>query len=175
MEFPPGTWDLFPAAQFDTAAVRSPGELGMELLVQIRDTGRIQDHYKLVLGGNKLLNADLRMRDLFRVVDFPDWTIIYSRWPADVVFNRNRTTTTWESVNGLIQSRDVVIIDADGQKVKHEDVLAALDDQKAPTGLIPYCAVRWGVGIGDGGKMLLSVQCLPTSAEFLNGRPLTKG
>jgi hypothetical protein len=53
--------------------------------------------------------------------------------------------------------------------------LAALDDQKVHAGLIPYCSGRWAAGVGDGGKMMLTVQSLPTSAEFLNGRPLTKG
>jgi len=57
MEFPPERWNFFPAEQFNTAAVRSPGELGMELLVQARDTGRIQDHFQFILGGSKLLTV----------------------------------------------------------------------------------------------------------------------
>jgi hypothetical protein len=57
MEFPPKAWDVFPAEQFDTALPRDPGELGMELLVQMRDNGRIQDHFRIALSGTKLLKA----------------------------------------------------------------------------------------------------------------------
>jgi hypothetical protein len=73
MEFPPKAWDVFPAEQFDTASPRDPGKLGMELLVQMRDNGRIQDHFRIALGGTKLLKALLPMRDIFVVPeDFPD-------------------------------------------------------------------------------------------------------
>ncbi len=165
MEFPPSSYDIFPAEQFETAAVRSPGELGMELLVQVRDTGRIQDHFRIILGGNKLLTARLAMRDVFRVTDFPDWTVLYTKWPADINFNRNWTTTTWECLNTLIKSKDVRVVDPMDRSVDYEDVLAALDDQRT----------SWAAGIGDGQRMMLTMQSLPMAAELLVGKPLTKG
>ena len=103
MEFPPKSWDVFPAEQFDTASPRDPGELGMELLVQMRDNGRIQDHFRIALGGTKLLKALLPMKDIFVVPeDFPDWVIEYGKWPADLIFSRNRTTTVWVDINAMI-------------------------------------------------------------------------
>jgi hypothetical protein len=73
MEFPPKAWDVFPAEQIVTAAPRDPGELGMELLVQMRDNGRIQDHFRIAIGGTRLLKALLSMLKIFIVPeDFPD-------------------------------------------------------------------------------------------------------
>jgi len=127
MEFPPKEWDVFPAEQFDTAVPRDPGELGMELLVQIRDTGRAQDHFRVALGGSKLLTAYLPMRDIFRVSeDFPEWYIEYSKWPADIILARNRTTSVWVDMKALIKSQDVVIRDALKTVIKYEDVLEML-------------------------------------------------
>lgn len=174
MEFPPPKWDFFSADHFETAAVRSPGELGMELLVQVRDNGRIQDHFKIVLGGNSLLTARLPMRDVYKVADFPEWFVSYSKWPADVLFNRNRLTTPWACLTELIKSKEAIVHDAAERMVPYEDVLGALGEQKKKAGE-PACAIRWAAGIGDGQKTVLHVQCLPTSATILNGKPLTKG
>ncbi len=175
MEFPPNAWDVFPAEQLDTAAPRDPGELGMELLVQMRDNGRIQDHFRIALGGTKLLKALLPMRDIFVVPeDFPDWVIEYGKWPADLIFSRSRTTTVWVDINAMIEARDVIIRDMDGTKIKDEDVLEALT-KTTHISSRPGCSARWVVGIGDADKMVLTVQVLPASAAVLNGRPVTKG
>jgi hypothetical protein len=173
MEFPPKEWDVFPAEQFDTAVPRDPGELGMELLVQIRDTGRAQDHFRVALGGSKLLTAYLPMRDIFRVSeDFPEWYIEYSKWPADIILARNRTTSVWVDMKALIKSQDVVIRDALKTVIKYEDVLEMLSNEVHITS---KCSARWAAGIGDQDKMVLSVQVLPDSAAILNNRPITKG
>ena len=175
MEFPPKEWDVFPAEQFDTAVPRDPGDLGMELLVQIRDTGRAQDHFCVVLGRTKLLTAFLPMRDIFLVSEsFPEWYIEYSKWPADVILARNRTTSIWVDMNALIKSQDVIIRDSKKNLVPCEEVLDALA-KEVHISSKPDCAVRWACGIGDQDKMVLSVQVLPASAAHLNGRPITKG
>jgi hypothetical protein len=175
MEFPPKSWDVFPAEQFDTASPSDPGELRMELLVQMRDNGCIQDYFRIALGGMKLLKALLSMRDIFVVPeDFPDWVIEYGKWPADLIFSRNQTTTVWVDVNAMIEACDIIIRDMDGTKIKDEDVLEALTKT---THIIsrPGCSARWVMGIDGADKMVLTVQVLPASAAFLNSRPVTKG
>jgi hypothetical protein len=41
--------------EFASAAPRNPGELGVEVLAQIRPNGRILDHFRVTLGGSKFL------------------------------------------------------------------------------------------------------------------------
>ena len=49
MDFPPD-WEIYPATEFEEAQAHTPGTLGVELTVQVRDNGRILDHWRLVLG-----------------------------------------------------------------------------------------------------------------------------
>jgi hypothetical protein len=175
MEFPLKAWDVFPAEQFDTASPRDPGELGMELLVQMRDNGRIQDHFRIALGGTRLLKALLPMRDIFAVPeDFLDWVIEWGKWPADLIFSRNWTRTVWVDIKAMIEAQEVIIRDMDGTVIKDEDVLETLS-KATHISSRPCCSARWVVGIGDADKMVLTIQVLPASAAVLNGRPVTKG
>ena len=43
MEFPTEDWDIFEAAEFETAATRMPSELCIEIMAQVRPNGRIMD------------------------------------------------------------------------------------------------------------------------------------
>ena len=114
------------------------------------------------------------MRDVYKVTEFLDWYISVSKWPADIIFNRNRLTTTWESLTELITSKVAIVHDTDDRMVPYKDVLGALMEQKQGTSE-PACSVRWAAGIGDGQKVALFPQSLPASASSLNGKPLSKG
>jgi len=51
MEFPATEWIVLPDEEFELAAARDPGQLGVDLLVQARPNGRLLDHFRLVVGG----------------------------------------------------------------------------------------------------------------------------
>jgi hypothetical protein len=175
MEYPPPEWNVFPAEQFDTAGPRDPGTLGLELLIQIRDTGRAQDHFRVALGGSELLTGFLPMRDILHVSkEFPPWTIEYSKWPTDIILARNRTTSVWVDMMALIESREVIIKDDDDRVVPYEDVLEELA-KETHVSSVPSCSARWAAGVSDSDKMVLMLQVLPATADFLNGRPITRG
>jgi hypothetical protein len=69
MEFPPETYDVFEADQFETARARLTGDAVMEAMLQMRPNGRCLDHYHIALDGTVLetwdsggpnIEADLR-------------------------------------------------------------------------------------------------------------------
>ena len=46
MDFPAQSLDSLPSADFDTAVSSLSGNLNLELLAQLRDNGRILDHWR---------------------------------------------------------------------------------------------------------------------------------
>jgi hypothetical protein len=165
MDFPP-VYTVFPAKQFLTAAPRSPGSLGVELLAQVRPNGRIIDHYKLVLGGSSIVNINTPMMSLFP--DVPEaWRFRQQVWARDIDVRRNMTTTVWANINTLLAAREAWVEDAAGVHVPMETVLEALDDKKA--------AMRWAVVASDDETLELLCQALPASAETLMGKPALRG
>ena len=91
MEFPP-EWNILPAEDFEIAVPRDPGEIGVDLMAQIRNNGRILDHFRLVLGGSKLLEAAVPLKNILPTVEAPDWTLKVTSWPRDVKLRRNMAT-----------------------------------------------------------------------------------
>ena len=57
MEFPTEDWDIFEAAEFETAAARMPSELCIEIMAQVRPNGQIMDHWRVATGGTSILEA----------------------------------------------------------------------------------------------------------------------
>jgi hypothetical protein len=165
MDFPP-VYSVFPAEQFLTAAPRSPGALGVELLAQVRPNGRIIDHYRLVLGGSSIVNIDTPMASFF--TDVPDaWRFRQQIWARDIDVRRNMTTTVWSNINTLLSAREAWVEDAAGVQVPMEVVLETLGDKKA--------AMRWAVVASDDETLELLCQGLPASAETLMGKPALRG
>jgi hypothetical protein len=165
MDFPPD-FSVFPAEEFATAAPRNPGELGVELLAQARPNGRVVDHYRVTLGGSKIIDVSTKMAKLFQKSP-PSWTLNYQVWARDIELRRNMTSSAWASVNTLISSRDAWVEQEDGVQVPVETVLAEIGDKKA--------AWRFAVIIADNQALELMLQALPTSAEALMGKPAFRG
>jgi hypothetical protein len=93
MQFDLGSWDFFPAEDFNTAAPRAAGPLNAELLVQVRPNGRMLAHFRLGLGGSSVLDAWFLMDNLLAFPTAKDWTAIYQIWPRYVNLRRNMATT----------------------------------------------------------------------------------
>ena len=53
MEFPPEDWFTFPATDFELAAPRITGDYTVEILAQARPNGRVMDHWRITLGGDR--------------------------------------------------------------------------------------------------------------------------
>jgi hypothetical protein len=170
MEFPP-EWSLLAAEQFATAQPRSAGELGMELMVQARPNGRMMDHFRVSLGGSRILDVAFALSNIIASPRARTWRLKMQVWPRDVDVRRNMTSTAWMDVEVLASTKEcqVVSFGSDGSEspVASEEVVACLKEAGA--------AIRFAVVIGGDQKLLLMLQELPASADQLIGKPAFRG
>ncbi len=169
MEFPLGEeeWSVFTAEDFDSAEVRDPRHLGLEVLAQARPNGRIQDHFRIVLGGGKPLNFS----SLYSGSKYDAYKLRFQYWPRDIAIRRNSTTSNWKGVYDLLAERNAAVVDMEGGTVPTDQVLDVMREEM-PKG--EAASIRWGIVIGDDKKLRLDLTVLPASEATINGRPILK-
>ena len=172
MEFPPD-WNILPAEDFEIAVPRDPGEIGVELMAQIRTNGRILDHFRLVLGGSKLLEVEIPLKNILPAVESPDWSLKLACWPRDIKLRRNMATSAWVDIKEQLASNDARVVDADGVVVENKLLLDFLD------GLVDKqlnsASTRWWVGAGEDGRLHLQLQAIPSPSTSHASKPACKG
>ena len=162
-------WDYFPMENYITATPRDPGQLGMELLAQVRPNGRILDHYRVTLGGSRILDVSVALSSLLLVPRACNWSLRFQTWPRDVAIRRNMCTSLWLDVVGAISSRNATVMDEAEVLVPYESVVEMLEQRGK------QAAVRFAVVIGEDTKMQLQLHALPASADSLAGKPTFRG
>ena len=172
MEFPPPAWDVFDSSEFDNAVPRNPGELGAELMVQARATGRLLDHFRLAIGGNKLLRISLQIGVVFPAASLPEWNLDMATWPKDIKMRRNMTTSPWYDLTDMLQANEVNLLDQDKKEVVNADLLGLL---ARPTDGCATTSIRWAAVVGDDHNLELQLQALPAAATQFDGKPVLKG
>lgn len=173
MEFPPD-WVILPMGDFDLAIPRDPGPLGMEVMSQIRSTGRLMDHFRIGVGGSESLRATFRTSQVYLDAQAPDLILTWELRPSDVIIRRNMATSDWLDLNNLIASNDIIARD-EGGEVCNEDMIAFIDTQPLKDRPLVASSVRWAVGVGSDNRMELQLQSLPASAPTLTGKPGLRG
>jgi hypothetical protein len=168
MDFPP-QWQLFEMEQFATAAPRAAGELGMELAMQVRPNGRMLDHYRVTLGGSRILDVNFGMAKIISLPAVSTWNLRLQVWPRDLSIRRNMTSSEWQNLETLIAAKDAAVMTGDEAVVPYEEVLQAIRIGEASAG------IRYAVVIGSDQHLLLMLQGLPASADYLVGRPTFRG
>jgi hypothetical protein len=63
MDFPSENWVFNDWEDFDTASANVVGDFTLEVFAQLRNTGRILDNFRCVLGGSKHLEIDASLMD----------------------------------------------------------------------------------------------------------------
>jgi hypothetical protein len=170
MEFPPSDYTVFGAEDFLTAAPRTAGGVCMELLVQMRPNGRLMDHFRVGLGGSKLLQVKIKLNSI--IYDAPNtWSLNYEFWGRDVHIRRNMISSVWWDVYTLIKGNNAGVVDETGAEVPAEVVLKALD---AP-GSQKSAVIRACVAVAEDLRMELVMQSLPMSLGRAEGKPSYKG
>ena len=167
MEFPPD-WEVLPMADFTTASPRNAGDYGMELLAQVRPNGRILDHYRITLGGSKILDVNCQLSALLLAPATSRISFKYSVWPRDVEIRRNMTTAKWADIYELLATRAASVLAEDGSTIPHEALLEDLVSAGRSA------AVRFAVVVGEDSRMQLQLQALPGSANLLSGKPVLR-
>jgi len=175
MDFPPEEWDIFPTEDFELAEPRDPGECGAEVMVQIRNNGRIMDHFRLAIGGSAMIEVAIKLRQVIEHNDIPDLTANLKIWPRDVKIRRNMTTSNWFDLLDLVKSRDVVLMDPEvGEEVDPAGYIthvSGLNGDKSKTS----CSMRWAVTAGHDNLLYLNLMSLPATLSSFSGRPVYHG
>jgi hypothetical protein len=172
MEFPM-PWSAFPLEDFDTAAARTQGAAGMELMAQMRPNGRLLDHVRVATGGNEILEAEVQLSNLIPSPNLNNWKARIQFWARDTAIRRNMTTSGWKDVYALIHSHDIQVVESDDSPVDIEEVVRELDGLPAAIGR--SAVIRHAVVIGEDQRMALELQSLPVSLATVNGKPSYRG
>jgi hypothetical protein len=171
MEFPP-EWNVVNAEQFAKAQPRAAGNLGMELLVQARPNGRMLDHFRVSLGGSRILDVSFPVVSLVSAPRARTWRAKFQVWPRDVEIRRNMTTSAWLDFSTLVATKECQVWSEEGEEgtlVPHDVVLTTLSEAGAAA------SIRYAVVIGGDQRMALSLQGLPASVDQLQGKPAFRG
>jgi hypothetical protein len=176
MEFPPD-WDIGPMEDFEVAcaALAESGEpLLVQLLAQLRPTGRILDNFWLAVGGTQILDLEVDLGHIIPAPSLQGFKFSYQFWPRDIAIRRNMTTSSWIDVPALVAANNAAAIltptGAGLPSAEFTRVIGELPDEGPETG-----AIRWAVVVGEDDHLKLQLQALPSDAASLNGRPLTRG
>jgi hypothetical protein len=168
MEYPPA-WQIFDMELFSSALPRAAGELTGELLVQARPNGRMLDHFRVTLGGSRILDISFPLANILALPGAAGWRLKMQTWPRDIALRRNMMSSEWVSLDSIIASKDGVIYNAEDVVVPHADVLEKIQEAEVSA------AVRYAVVIGGDQGLQLMMQGMPASAESLMGKPAFRG
>ena len=152
-----------PLGQFLHAPATLPGPLTVDLKAQLRNSGRIIDACRVVLGGTEIIQVDFHLYSVIPNAAFAGWRIRYQLWPRDILIRRNMVTSDWADIEAMAAGRDVEILDREGAIVPQGEFLATLARVDPPNA----GSTRWAVTSSDAATLQLQLQGLPGSAPTL--------
>jgi len=177
MDFP-AAWTILPAEEYALAAPRIDGDLTLELMAQVRHTGRILDHFRMACGGSKPLEVDVDFGAMLPMPAFKGWRLQAQFWPRDLLLRQNTFSSAWIDTVATIGMREVTILDQHGAIIPCTEVLRILDrpeddedENRGPDG----SSFRWAVVAGEDSLLRLQMQSLPGQAVLISGKALLKG
>ena len=173
MEFPPAEWFIFPSLDFSTGAARSPGKLGVELLLQVRPNGRAVDYWRLALGGSKIVEVDFYLSAVVpAAASLPRWRLSWQTWAHEIQIRRNMSSSSWIDLLELLEANEVQVTDESGEPVPQSSVVTALKGLVGKP--VISAALRWCVCVSEAEKLELQLQALPSPASSLSNKPIFK-
>jgi hypothetical protein len=171
MEFP-ATWVVLNITDYDTAMPAVSGEFVVELLAQLRNTGRILDGFRFALDGSRALEACVNLDKILPVGELRGLQALIQCWPRDVKIRRNMLSSSWTSITDSITSNEMDITDEDGGGVTAGAVMRILE--RLPGNGPVNASTRWAIAAGSDGFLRLQLQGLPLVASVLNNRSTFK-
>ena len=111
MEFLTEDWDIFMAAEFETAALRMPSELSIEVMAQ--------DHWRAATGKTYILEATVHLATLIPVASvMPQCKLTYQSWLAELGIRCNITSSQWLDKMALLGANKLTAANSNGQLVE---------------------------------------------------------
>ena len=170
MEFPPAGWEIFEDKDFNLAAPRLAGDAVFELMAQARPNGRVVDHWRVGLGGSKILQADIKLAEMCRTTSISAYKLRFQAWPRDVMIRRNMISSAWLDGEALLKRREFVVSkDGQDEACPEDELLKELAKEEDPTKRA--FAIRFAVGVGADKSLNLQLQGLPASESTLTSKP----
>ncbi len=108
-------WD-----DFDTASANMVGDYTLEIFAQLRNTGRILDHFRCVLGGSKHLKINASLTDMFPNECFRGWRYRTQKSPSEVVIRKNMFSSAWVETPTTLLFNEASVYNAVAQGVSNE-------------------------------------------------------
>jgi hypothetical protein len=167
MEFPP-SWTVFLEEDFESAQPQVEGATTMELMAQVRHTGRMLGSFRIAIGGEARLKVDVDLGAMIPRDVFHGWRFRTQYWPRDIKIRTNLTSSAWIDLADTISAKEGTVTDELGAEIPGREVLRMMEELQDE----PRCAAyRWVVAAGDDYRMKLQLQSLPGPAVLITGKP----
>jgi hypothetical protein len=124
----PHDWVVLAAEEFETAAPRVNGGVTMEVLAQLRPSGRILDNFRVALVGSKALDFDAVLFSLIPAAIFKGWRVKGQCWARDVAIRANVFSSGWIDLAAAIAMRELDVFDAEGAGIPAGEFLRLIND-----------------------------------------------
>jgi hypothetical protein len=160
---------VFLEEDFETGQLRLEGVATIELLAQVRHTGRILGNFRVALGGEARLKVDVDLGAMVPVEVFAGWHFKTQYWLRDIRIRTNMTSSVWVDLAATLAAKDGSSFDDGGAEIPEREVLRMLDE--LPADGPDNAAYRWVVAVGEDNQMKLQLQSLPGSAVLVAGKP----
>ena len=165
MEFLTEDWDIFMAAEFETAASRMPSELSIEVMAQ--------DHWRAATGKTYILDATVHLATLIPVASvMPQCKLTYQSWLAELGIRCNMTSSQWLDKMALLGANKLTAANSNGQPVEYRTVVENL--QALLNRSVISAVIRWTVCASKDGKLEIQLQCLPGAITSMSCKPIFK-
>jgi hypothetical protein len=78
-------WIVLPAEEFDKAPPLINGDVTLEVRAKLGPSGRILDHFRLMISGSNPLELDTDLGQLIPVRSFRGWRLKGQLWPSNII------------------------------------------------------------------------------------------
>ena len=176
MRYPPEDWAIKPEDHFTAHTVDDDNGRGsmlvVDVCVQVSRDAVIEGNFKILLGGGEPIRAEILAKEVLVMGGAGSFKLIIERFPRDIMFRLNTTTSDWFDVEESIAEGqiEVMLVGGGGDTENALRKRLRKESSKNQNG----GALRWAVGAGPDGFLELQLQALPVPAAVANSKLLLR-
>ncbi len=161
--------DVRPGSQFELF----PGERGNEgtlssyLLVQVSESGTVEDHFRVALTGGGRLTTTFNLNILLDHPQLAHFEVTVEKAPADIRFKTNTFVSKWENLDDLVAAEAVLTSTDEAEDA--EELFRAAWRSAAAGDKPPAASLRWSLQGHPEYGFEVVLQALLASARSLRG------